>query len=66
MSEKEYLKYADECMGWAKTARTDKERQIFVEMASTWLRAAALAERNNPSAANFTLWTPAQSDAEPL
>jgi hypothetical protein len=53
MSEKDYLKYADECMGWAKTARTDKERQIFVEMASTWLRAAALAELNPPSA-NFT------------
>jgi hypothetical protein len=66
MSEKELLKYADECMGWAKTARTDKERQIFIEMASTWLRAAALAERNNPSSANCTLPMPAESNAEPL
>ena len=64
MSEREYLKYADECMGSAKTARTDKERQIFVEMASTRLRAAALAERNNLSAANSRM--PAQSEAEPL
>jgi hypothetical protein len=65
MSEKEYLKYADECMGWAKIARTDKERQIFIEMASTWLRAAALAERHNSSSVNGTLRMPAESNVEP-
>jgi len=52
MSAKEYRAFADECMGWAKTARADKERQIFVEMAGTWLQAASIAERPNPSYAN--------------
>ena len=64
MSAKEYRAFADECMGWAKTARTDKERQIFVEMAGTWLRAAALAERTNPSSANATSQMEQASHAE--
>ena len=66
MSEKTYLEFADECMGWAKTARTDKERQIFIEMAGTWLQAAALAERINPSSANVTPRMPPASHAELL
>jgi hypothetical protein len=41
---KEYRELADECLGWAKTARADKERRIFLQMAETWLRAARLAE----------------------
>ena len=44
VSAKEYREYADECMGWAKTAGTDKERLNFIEMANTWLQAAALSE----------------------
>jgi hypothetical protein len=41
---KEYRELADECLGRAKTARTDKERRIFLQMAETWLRAAMLSE----------------------
>jgi len=41
---KEYRELADECLGWAKTARTDRERRIFLGMAETWLRAAAFAD----------------------
>jgi len=41
-SAEEYRAYADECLGWAKTARTETERQIFLQMAQTWLRAAVL------------------------
>ena len=29
MSANEYREFADECMGWAKTARSNQERQIF-------------------------------------
>ncbi len=47
MSAKEYREYAEECMGWAKSARTDKERVTFLEMAKTWLQAAALADLSN-------------------
>jgi hypothetical protein len=37
--------YADECLGWAKKARTESERQILLEIAKTWLVAATLADR---------------------
>jgi hypothetical protein len=40
-SAKEFREYARECMDWARTARSEKERAIFVEMAQTWLSAAA-------------------------
>jgi hypothetical protein len=42
-SAKEFRKYADECMGWAKTARSNQEREIFLQMARTWMQAAVLA-----------------------
>jgi hypothetical protein len=44
-SSDEYREFADECMGWAKTARSDKERAIFLQMAGTWLEAAVALER---------------------
>ena len=40
----EYRTFADECLGWAKTARSERERNIFLQMAQTWLNAAVLAE----------------------
>ena len=45
MVSKEYRELANECLGWAKSARTDRERHIFLGMAETWLRAAALADQ---------------------
>jgi len=42
---KEYRELADECLGWAKSARTDRERHIFLGMAETRLSAAALADQ---------------------
>lgn len=39
-SAAEFREYARECMDWARTARSEKERAIFVEMAQTWLAAA--------------------------
>jgi hypothetical protein len=43
-SAKEYREFADECFGWAKTAKTDRERDIFLQMATAWIEAARLAE----------------------
>ena len=43
-SAKEFREYARECMDWARTARSEKERAVFVEMAQTWLVAAARQE----------------------
>jgi hypothetical protein len=34
-TSKEYREYADECLGWAKTAKSDREREIFLNMAQT-------------------------------
>ena len=41
---KEYREFADECLGWAKTARGDRERRILLQMAETWRRLAEQAE----------------------
>jgi hypothetical protein len=48
VSVKDYREYADECMGWARTAKSDRERAIFLQMAQTWLQAAALREGKEP------------------
>ena len=37
MSSKEYREFADECLHWAKTARSDREKRIFLQMAETWM-----------------------------
>ena len=43
-SAKECREFGSECMEWAKTAKSDRERQIFLQMARTWLYAAASLE----------------------
>jgi hypothetical protein len=40
----EYRRNADECMEWAKTAKSDFERNTFLQMAQTWLAAAMCAD----------------------
>jgi hypothetical protein len=39
-----YREFVEECLGWAKTAKSDKERKIFEEMAEIWLAAAIRRE----------------------
>ena len=34
----EYRELADECLGWARTAKSDNERRIFLQMAEAWLQ----------------------------
>jgi hypothetical protein len=48
-SAEEYRAYADECFGWAKKAQTEKEREIFLQMAKTWMEAALIARERDPS-----------------
>jgi hypothetical protein len=50
VSAKEFREYADECLGWAKTAKSDKERRTFLQMAQAWLEAADLLETKPPAA----------------
>jgi hypothetical protein len=39
-----FREYADECMQWAKKAKSDAEREAFLEMAEAWLQAAMKLE----------------------
>jgi hypothetical protein len=43
-SAKHYRDYAEDCLNWAKTAKSDQERETFERMAQTWLEAAMRAE----------------------
>ena len=45
MSAVEFRKHAAEHLDWAKTAKSDRERQTFHQMAQAWLEAAVLWER---------------------
>ena len=44
MSSTEFRENAEECRGWAKSARSDRERQIFLQMAEAWRAAAVRSE----------------------
>jgi hypothetical protein len=44
MSSHEFRENAEECIGWAKTARSNREREIFLQMAEAWHVAAFRAE----------------------
>jgi hypothetical protein len=46
-SSKELREFADECLGWAHTARTGRERQIILQMSRTWLWAGARLDGHN-------------------
>ena len=39
----EYRKFAEECLRWAEKAKTTEEKKVFLDMAQTWVVAAALA-----------------------
>jgi hypothetical protein len=43
-SAAEFREYARKCMDWARTARSEEERAIFLEMAQSWLASRLEAE----------------------
>jgi hypothetical protein len=45
----EFHDYAAEHFGWAETARTERERAIFLQMAAAWLEVAQRWEGHGPS-----------------
>jgi hypothetical protein len=55
VSSKQYREFADECMHWAKTARSDREKRIFLQMAETWLKAAVVADRREQRQATASI-----------
>jgi hypothetical protein len=40
LSAEQFYDYADEHFGWAETARTERERAVFLQMAAAWLEVA--------------------------
>jgi hypothetical protein len=44
-SPREFREYADKCIRWAGTAKTEHERDFFLKIARTWLDAALRVER---------------------
>jgi hypothetical protein len=51
-SAKEYREHVDECIGRAESAKTDLERDLFLQMAKAWIEAALIASgaSHGPSA----------------
>ena len=64
LSAKEYRAYADECLGWAKTARNERERAILLEMAKTWTAAALIAKKRAASSKPISHRTQSKSDKD--
>jgi hypothetical protein len=48
LSAQDFYDYADEHFGWAETAKTERERAIFLQMAAAWLEVAQQWEAGNP------------------
>ncbi len=66
LSAKEYRELADECLGWARTAKSDKERRIFLQMAEAWVEAAWRAaqnysHKNEPRSQDYLLSLPPEN-----
>jgi hypothetical protein len=45
-SAREFFENPEECFEWARTAKTERERAIFLQMAEAWLDAARRREVN--------------------
>jgi hypothetical protein len=50
-SAEDFYNYADEHFGWAETAKTERERAIFLQMAAAWLEVAQKWEAAAPTLA---------------
>jgi hypothetical protein len=44
LSSQEFRDFANECLDWAKTAQSDNERDIFLQMAQVWIEATVRSE----------------------
>ena len=44
----DYQHFADECLRWARDAKTEAERKTFLDMAKVWTKAAAKLANGYP------------------
>ncbi len=49
-TSQEYRQFAAECINWARTAKSDDERQQFLKLANVWVQAASLLDGKPPIA----------------
>ena len=54
----DYSEFAEECLVWARTAKSPKERAIFLQMAQTWLEAATAQVSSRCGSRSATKVTP--------
>jgi hypothetical protein len=40
----QFRQYAEEAMSWARRAKTEKEKQAYIDLASTWTQAAVQSD----------------------
>jgi hypothetical protein len=45
-SPKEFREFAQECARWADETRSERHRQVLLDMAKTWMQAAVQLERS--------------------
>jgi hypothetical protein len=45
-SPKEFRDFAQECLRWADETKSERHRQVLLDMAKTWMQAALQLERS--------------------
>jgi hypothetical protein len=45
-SPKEFREFAQECLRWATETKSERHRQVLLEMAKTWMQGALEVEHN--------------------
>jgi hypothetical protein len=45
-SPKEFREFAQECLRWADETKSERHRQVLLDMTATWMQAALQLERN--------------------
>jgi hypothetical protein len=45
-SAEEFREFAQECLRWAGETKSERHRQVLLEMARTWIQAALEVERS--------------------
>ncbi len=63
-SAREFREFAQECMDWARTAKSDQEHNIFLQMAQTWIEAARRLEKPAAKGLVGRLEKPAKSASQ--
>ncbi len=46
-SPEEFRDFAQECLRWAGETKSERHRQVLLEMARTWIQAAVEVERGS-------------------